>query len=421
MTEFEDSRASLCISMERMALWIRYAIYFIVVPLFLLGHIQGSMPDLVLVTIVVGLHNLFAHLVLLTGRYRFFFSTLNFVIYLAEASLVVSFTGAEESPAYVLYFLFMIGFSAYVPRFWRVFLVSALCVACYTTVILVEWARVGIAVPLGEIVAKMLFLLSSGWLLGALSEQLFRAEQEALSHAEALAASEATLRTILNSAADPLVVYDDNEFITEANERAGELLGLPREELLGKRVRAFLFDDGTLPQKMAALRHRGTARGEDIVVNAAGDERTVDYTVRSYIRGKKRYFVAIFHDLTEQKNLQEATRLANSNLERLNAELRQVNELKTGFWSVITQKVRSPLAAILGYLEMLLEEELGEVTSEQRRALNACRRAVLRSFKLIDEGLLVPEKREKPEEAGEDNVGTEGFPHHAAMGDEREP
>ena len=365
--------------------------------------------------------NLFAHVVLLTGRHRLFFSTLNFAIYLAEASLVVSFTGAEESPAYVLYFLFMIGFSAYIPRFWRVLMVAGLCTAAYIAVILIEWTRVGLALPLGEIVAKVLFILVSGWLLAALSEQLFRAEDEALSHAEALAASEATLRTILNSAADPLVVYDGNEFITEANERASQLFGMPREHLLGQRIRAFLFDDGTLPQKMAALRHRGTARGEDIVVNAKGGERTVDYTVRSYIRDGKRYFVTIFHDLTEQKDLQEATRLANLNLERLNAELRQVDELKTGFWTMITQKVRSPLAAVLGYLEMLIEEELGEVTPEQRRALNACRRAVLRSFKLIDEGLLMPEAREHTAPGSDAVAEGASLSHRTAEEDTKEP
>ena len=66
-------------------------------------------------------------------------------------------------------------------------------------------------------------------------------------------------------------------------------------------------------------------------------------------------------------------------------ELRKVEHLKTGFLKSVSRKLRSPLCAILGYVEMLLDEDLGEIAPEQRRALHTCRRAALRAIGFIDE------------------------------------
>ena len=108
------------------------------------------------------------------------------------------------------------------------------------------------------------------------------------------------------------------------------------------------------------------------------------------MRNQQRFFVVVAHDITERKHLQEATHLANVNLERLNRELQQVNNLKTGLLTAVSQRLRSPLTAILGYLDMLLNDELGPLPPEQRKILQNARRTTLRVFALIDEALDVP-------------------------------
>jgi signal transduction histidine kinase len=160
-------------------------------------------------------------------------------------------------------------------------------------------------------------------------------------------------------------------------------------------VRSFLFDDGTIPQKFAAMRRRGFFNGEQLVIGPDGEERAVELIIRSFTRDDKQYYVALGHDVTPQKELQEATRQANLRLERLNRELRHVDQLRTGFLSTISQKLRSPLSAVLGYIEMLLQEELGDLTKDQRKALQTCRRGTLRAFRIIEETLAV-RKEEEP-------------------------
>jgi PAS domain S-box-containing protein len=383
----QDIRLDLILSVERIALISRYAIYLVLAPFFWMGWIEGSLPNLILATVLVLAHNLYAHVVFYTRRYGVFLSAFNFALYLAEASILTYLTGADSSDGYILYLLLIVGLSAYHRRFGPTMAAALACCAAYGIVLFAEWWRYGLSESPGNLMARFLFTLVCGWLVGSVSGLLRRSEAAVRRQAEALAASEASLRTILDSAAEPILVFDEQEFIVEVNKRACEFAGVGREELLGRRVRSFLFDDGTLPSKFASLRARGEYHGEQIVIKNDGEERTVDFRVRSYVRDGRRYFVAVANDITEQRDLQEATRLANANLERLNRELRSVDQLKTAFLVTISQKLRSPLSAVLGFVEMLLQEELGSLSAEQRSALQTCRRATLRVFRLIDEAL----------------------------------
>ncbi|MCC6487504.1 MAG: PAS domain S-box protein [Candidatus Hydrogenedentes bacterium] len=382
-----DARSSLPPTIERMALAIRYISYAFVMFLVSTQLIDSRILDVVLLSAVFLLHQIFVHAVLWLRRYDLFRTRLNFAVNFVEVFLIVFLTGPDTSAAYLLYFPFLIGFSAYERRFRRVMYVTLLCAASYTFAIAFEEYLYSVTEPYGILIIKVLYILFAGWLMAVMSDRL-RSVEEALSgQAASLASSEAMLRTILNSAGDPILVYDDNEFIAEANARASEFLRVPREKLVGQRIRAFLFDDGTLSHKFANLRVRGEMQSEEVFVSADGEERVVEVVSRSFIRNHARYYVAIIRDVTDRKNLQEATRLANVQLERLNSELRQVGKLKTGFLTSISQNMRSPLSAVSGYLEMLLEEELGEINADQRKALQTCRRGLLRVFKLIDEAL----------------------------------
>lgn len=383
----DEMNRQLIMTVEKIGLVCRYLVFLMLGALYVSGVLPGTRFDFVLVASIVLAHNALVHGILWAGKYRLFLHPLNFLLYVFEATTLVVLTGSDNSDAYLLYFLVIICFGAYHRRLGLTLLATAFCILAYAAVLGLEWYRVGISESWGNLGGRLMLMGTCGWLIGSLSVGLRAIEDEFRAQAEALSASEATLRTILDSAAEAIVVYDEREFITEANDRAREFLGLPREQLLGRRIRSFMFDDGTLPNRFASLRARGSYHGEVIFINAEGEERTVDFRVRSYISEGQRFFVAVANDITEQKNLQEATRLANANLERLNRELLSVDQLKTGFLMTMSKRLRSPLAAVLGFIEMLLEEELGEINADQRKALLTSRRAILRVFKMVDEAL----------------------------------
>jgi signal transduction histidine kinase len=83
-------------------------------------------------------------------------------------------------------------------------------------------------------------------------------------------------------------------------------------------------------------------------------------------------------DRNEQRLLRE--QLARQNLEvaAANAELRRLDSLKSQFVSVAAHELRTPLSAILGYVEMLLDGDLGHLTRQQRESLEIVERSANR-------------------------------------------
>jgi signal transduction histidine kinase len=80
-------------------------------------------------------------------------------------------------------------------------------------------------------------------------------------------------------------------------------------------------------------------------------------------------------DRNEQRLLRE--QLARQNLEvaAVNAELRRLDSLKSQFVSIAAHELRTPLSSIHGYVEMLLDGDLGRLTARQREALQIVSRS----------------------------------------------
>jgi signal transduction histidine kinase len=77
--------------------------------------------------------------------------------------------------------------------------------------------------------------------------------------------------------------------------------------------------------------------------------------------------------LTQSRNelrlAQEQLALQNLDLAAANAELRRLDDLKSTFVSVAAHELRTPLTLILGYLEMLTDEDAGPVNDRQHEYL----------------------------------------------------
>lgn len=344
----------------------------------------GGIACALLVTTCLA-HNLLVHFIALTGRRHWYLSNAYTAIHITGATLLVTITGAELSPFVCVYFLILLAQVLYAPHFRRTYSVLLFCAVAFTVAVFTRWLLWGGAPHLVPLCVNYVALFLCYELIRSLASLLHTVELGLQTRAQELASSKATLRTILDAADGPIVVYDDNEFITEANTRACEFFQSSREALLGTRFRQYFFDDGTLPNKLATLKARGEYQGEIIAILPEGDELNVNVSVRSYIRGGRRFFVALLYDITEQKHLQDATRTANTELEKINRELQRVEILRNEFHSTISQRLRSPLSAILGYTDLLINDELGELNPAQRKALQTCRRSVARVFELIDE------------------------------------
>lgn len=86
-----------------------------------------------------------------------------------------------------------------------------------------------------------------------------------------------------------------------------------------------------------------------------------------------------------ERRVQERTVELQTALERL-AEL---SKLKANFIANISHELRTPLTHIKGYTELLISESLGEITDEQRHALQVSQKSTSRLENLIEDLIMV--------------------------------
>jgi signal transduction histidine kinase len=96
--------------------------------------------------------------------------------------------------------------------------------------------------------------------------------------------------------------------------------------------------------------------------------------------------------ITQQRNelrlLEEELRGKNMRLEAINSELRHLDDMKSAFVSIAAHELRTPLASITGYLEVLLDGDAGSLTSRQADYLriieSSARRLLHITHQLLD-------------------------------------
>lgn len=157
----------------------------------------------------------------------------------------------------------------------------------------------------------------------------------------------------------------------------------PRRAILDLRVAPVRSLSGTVLGTILTVREvtarvdaeREIRRGLDEVARAKTDLETA------------------YHDLAE---VQKALAQRNERLERLNAELRSLDEMKSNLLANVSHELHTPLVSIKGYTEMILKRKLGPLTPEQERGLGVALRNIDRLVELID-NLLSFSRMEKGE------------------------
>ena len=96
---------------------------------------------------------------------------------------------------------------------------------------------------------------------------------------------------------------------------------------------------------------------------------------------------ALKQHLAQQRNelrlLRDELTRQNLELEVAITELQELDELKSRFVSVAAHELRTPLTSISGYLEVLLDEELSPLTTDQREYIEIVRRSTDRMLNIV--------------------------------------
>ena len=134
---------------------------------------------------------------------------------------------------------------------------------------------------------------------------------------EALRASEARYRVIVEQAADAFCLHDEDTRVLDVNRRACESLGYTREELIGMMPSE--FDPDVTPAVEEQIKRQLSA-GETIALESRhrrkdGTIFPVEVRGKAFWEGGRLFSVTMARDITERKRAEEALKTANARID----------------------------------------------------------------------------------------------------------
>ncbi|MHC3436506.1 ATP-binding protein [Natrialbaceae archaeon A-gly3] len=142
-----------------------------------------------------------------------------------------------------------------------------------------------------------------------------------LRQTELTEASERRFQSVFDGTLDALLLTNDDGEYVEANPAACELLGAPREELLGRSVAGVTpADDDVIAEMWEEFLESGEQRGEFPVIRADGEERVVEFAATANVQPGRH--LSALRDVTDRKESEEALLAERETVEFLNQVLR---------------------------------------------------------------------------------------------------
>ncbi len=145
--------------------------------------------------------------------------------------------------------------------------------------------------------------------------------------------------TLLQSLSDGVVALDQKYNIIAFNKAAERLIGVVREQAVGKNVDAVLHlfsDQIVIPfaqYSQPVVEEKGKKNKGYTIFTANGDRLVLSVTTNPVVFGEQRTgFIMTFHDISKEQDLEE---------------------MKLDFVSMAAHELRTPLTAIRGYASLL--------------------------------------------------------------------
>jgi PAS domain S-box-containing protein len=221
--------------------------------------------------------------------------------------------------------------------------------------------------------------------------------------------SEAKFRSFVETTEEWVWAMDVEAVHTYSNPAVERILGYKPEEVIGRTWFQFVHEDDheLIARDLAAAVSEKQGWSAMVVrcVHRDGSVRFLESTATPALaadgtltgwRGTDRDVTGRVQAQEEREGLlaaeKEARTLAEAaqhDLAAQNERLRELDRLKDEFIALVSHELRTPLTSIRGYTELLLDEEAGELSADQRQFLGVVERNAHRLLHLVGDLLFL--------------------------------
>lgn len=201
--------------------------------------------------------------------------------------------------------------------------------------------------------------------LSPLQQKVHELSAELLNVTYQLADEKNKLATVLANMGEGLLVVDEQARIVQINNAAGRILDVPVKQAMGRSL-----TEPSLGRKLAAVAQQvveQTQRDTGNVTRLEIQEKVIELTFAP-IQERDHLIGTVI-------NLRDVTKQA------------EIDRMKSELISIVSHELRSPLANVTGYLDLLLSDPAFSVSEEQHSFVEVAHRNAVKLSRLVDDML----------------------------------
>lgn len=196
-----------------------------------------------------------------------------------------------------------------------------------------------------------------------------------------LKASVEKYQQLFDNANDLILTMDIEGRITNANKKALKYFKLTLQEIQGLKIENYIYEADYKKLESAKEELLSGNLIKSVEIRAHNHEdKTFVYEVKLsliYDNQVVSGYQSIFSDITQRYE-------ANRKLEKYTIELKELNETKDKFFSIIAHDLRSPYSSIIGFAELILEDYDNMIKSEILDYIKIIKNSAKNSLNLLE-------------------------------------